>query len=238
VGTPSDFGLRSDPPTHPELLDYLADAFVRGGWSIKALHRLMLLSNAYQQKSDSRPECARVDPENRLIWKSNRRRLDFEATRDALLAVSGRLDSSMGGRSVRLAADPPTARRTVYGFIDRQNLDGLFRTFDFASPDSTSPRRYVTTVPQQALFLMNNPFMIAQARALAGRMEPAADAEARVRQLYALLFGRAPAARELALGVAFARRQAGSASEAPSVLSPWEQYAQVLCLTNEFAFID
>ncbi len=238
VGTPSDFGLRSDPPTHPELLDYLAGAFVRGGWSVKAMHRLIMLSNTYQQRSDNQPAGLERDPENRLVWKFNRRRLDFEATRDALLAVSGRLDTTMGGRSVPLAAAPFTPRRTVYGFIDRQNLDGLFRTFDFASPDTTSPRRYVTTVPQQALFLLNNTFVVEQVRSLASRLEPAAaNSAARVRQLYALLFGRAPDPRELALGVAFTQRQAAPDRQAAE-LSPWEEYAQVLLLTNEFAFVD
>jgi hypothetical protein len=235
VGTPSDFGLRSEPPSHPELLDYLAAAFVRGGWSVKALHRVIMLSRTYQQTSENRPEALARDPQNRLLWKYNRHRLDFEATRDALLAVSGRLDTTMGGRSVSLQSAPLTARRTVYGFIDRQNLDGLFRTFDFASPDATNPRRHVTTVPQQALFLMNNPFVIEQARALAGRLAAVADEpEMRIQQLYMLLFGRAPGPRELALGVAFARRPA----DAGSGLSPWEEYAQVLLLTNEFAFVD
>jgi hypothetical protein len=238
VGTPSDFGLRSDPPTHPELLDYLASAFVRGGWSVKAMHRLIMLSSAYQQRSDNRGDCLERDPENRLVWKFNRRRLDFEATRDALLAVSGRLDTTVGGRSVSLVNAPFTSRRTVYGFIDRQNLDGLFRTFDFASPDTTSPRRYVTTVPQQALFLLNSGFVIEQVRSLAGRHESAAaEPEDRVRHLYALLFNRAPTARELALGVGFAQRQAALDRQA-SELSPWEEYAQVLMLTNEFAFVD
>ena len=240
VGTPSDFGLRSDAPTHPELLDYLADAFIRGGWSVKAMHRLIMLSNTYQERSDNRPECIERDPENRLVWKFNRRRLDFEATRDALLAVAGRLDLAMGRPcSLPLTATPVhRARRTVYGFIDRQNLDPVFRTFDFASPDTTSPRRYVTTVPQQALFLLNSPFVIEQARSLAGRLEPAAtEPEARVRRLYSLLFGRAPSPRELATGVAFTQRQP-AADRTAAELSPWEEYAQVLLLTNEFAFVD
>jgi hypothetical protein len=223
VGTPSDFGLRSDPPTHPELLDYLADEFVRGGWSIKAMHRRIMLSNVYQQRSDNRPDGLARDPQDRLLWKFNRRRLDFEATRDAILAVSGRLDPTLEGRPVALTTPPFSGRRTVYGFVDRQNLDGLFRTFDFASPDTTSPQRYVTTVPQQALFLMNSPFVIEQARQLAERLESAsADPEARVRQLYRLLFGRAPGPRELALGVAFTRRQAESAPSAPAPSTVWQ----------------
>jgi cytochrome c553 len=232
VATPSDFGLRSEPPTHPELLDYLAGAFVRGGWSVKALHRLIMLSNTYQQQSRNRPECIERDPQNLLLWRFNRRRLDFESLRDALLAVSGELDPTVGGRPVPLTTTPFTTRRTVYGFVDRQNLDVIYRTFDFASPDATSPRRYVTTVPQQALFLMNNPFTLEQAQHLAERVasESSSDPEIRVRRLYERLLGRAPEADELALGLAFTRRQPESAA--------WQEYAQVLLLTNEFAFVD
>ena len=173
VGTPSDFGVRCDPPTHPELLDYLADRFVKDGWSVKKLHRLILLSDTYRQRSDDRPECVKVDPENRLLWKFNRQRLDFEAMRDSMLAVAGRLDVTIGGPAVDLLAQPFVPRRTVYGFIDRQNLPGLFRTFDFASPDTHAPQRYTTTVPQQALFLMNSPFAVQQAKAIAARPEVA-----------------------------------------------------------------
>jgi hypothetical protein len=213
VATPSDFGLRSDPPTHPELLDYLADAFVQSGWSIKAMHRLIILSSTYQQQSENLPAYAERDPQNRLFWKFNRRRLDFESMRDTLLAVSGRLDETVGGRPGMLGDSPFPTRRTLYGFIDRQNLDGIYRTFDFASPDASSPRRYVTTVPQQALYLMNSPFVIEQARHLAGSLETSAssaDPEARVRLLYQRVFGRSPEPREVALGVAFVARQAGA----------------------------
>ena len=115
VDTPSDFGLRSEPPTHPELLDWLAARFVEGGWSVKGLHRLILLSNAYQQASDDRPEARAVDPENLLVWRQNRRRLEFEAMRDAILAVAGRLDATIGGRPVSITAEPFSTRRTVYG---------------------------------------------------------------------------------------------------------------------------
>src|SRR5262249_22789954 len=160
----------SDPPTHPELLDYLASAFMENGWSIKKLHKMIMLSAVYQQASDPPEELAKAgenaDPDNRLFWKMNRRRLDFEAQRDTLLAVSGRLEARMGGAPVELTTTPFVLRRTLYGFIDRQNLPGLFRTFDFPSPDSTSPQRYETTVPQQALFLMNGPFVMEQVRRL------------------------------------------------------------------------
>src|SRR5262249_50437787 len=146
VRTPSDFGLRSEPPTHPELLDHLAWRFMADGWSVKKLHRLIILSSVYQQSSEESAEGNRVDPENRLLWKMNRRRLDFEAMRDSLLAVSGKLIPRVGGAPVELTTAPYTGRRTVYGFVERQNLPGVLRTFDFASPDATSGQRYFTTV--------------------------------------------------------------------------------------------
>src|SRR5262249_22244613 len=156
---PSDFGLRGEPPTHSELLDYLATSFMDNGWSLKKLHRLIVLSNTYRQASAGDPRLATVDADNRLLARNNRRRLDFEQMRDALLAVTGKLDFTAGGASVDLTKTPFSQRRTVYGFIERQNLPGMFRTFDFASPDASSPQRYTTTVPQQALFLMNSPFV-------------------------------------------------------------------------------
>ncbi|HEX3726234.1 MAG TPA: PSD1 and planctomycete cytochrome C domain-containing protein, partial [Pirellulales bacterium] len=130
VATPSDFGFRSDPPTHPGLLDYLASRFVERGWSLKALHREIVLSAVYQQASGDRADCRQADPENVWLWKMNRRRLDFEATRDALLAVAGHLNAEVGGQPQANLADPASRRRTLYGFVDRLNLPGLFRTFD------------------------------------------------------------------------------------------------------------
>jgi hypothetical protein len=241
VRTPSDFGLRSDPPTHPALLDYLAARFVEEGWSLKKLHKLILLSSVYQQSSQPSPEAAKADPENRLLSHMNRRRLDFEALRDSLLFISGQVDLKMGGAPVEMFEDKPSKRRTLYGFIDRQNLPGLLRTFDFASPDATNPQRYETTVPQQALFLMNNPFVIEQARALLKRPEvPGATAvEGRVKGLYRVVYGRLPDAEEIAI----AQRFLDGASKTPPPagspsLTPWERYAQALLLSNEFAFAD
>ncbi|MBI3468194.1 MAG: PSD1 domain-containing protein [Planctomycetes bacterium] len=236
VATPSDFGKRSEPPTHPELLDYLAWEFMERGWSIKELHRLIMLSHTYQQASDFRPEGQRLDPENRWLWRANRRRLDFEALRDSLLFASGRLDTTVGGRSVDLTKEPFAARRTIYGYVDRQNLQSIFRTFDFASPDSSSPGRHATTIPQQALFMLNSPFAIEQARGLMVRDEiaEAASPEARIERLHQLLFGRGPEPDEVRLGLRFVDQQrSGSAG-----LSAWELYAQTLLLSNEFAFVD
>jgi hypothetical protein len=250
VATPSDFGLRSDPPSHPELLDYLAARFVEEGWSVKKLIRHMVLSNTYQQDSRSRlgetvatsdagrlsggakPQAADVDPDNRLYGRFNRRRLDFEAMRDALLAVAGNLDRTIGGPAVDLSKTPFTGRRTMYGFVDRQNLPGMFRTFDFASPDATSPQRYQTTVPQQALFLLNSPFVQEQARAIVRRLD-GPDTRTRIDRLHREIYGRSADDDELRLGEDYLR----SASPGDGML-PWERYAQVLLLSNEFMFVD
>jgi cytochrome c553 len=232
VATPSDFGKRSEPPTHPELLDYLGWEFMERGWSIKELHRLVMLSRTYQQASDFRSEGQRLDAENRWLWRANRRRLDFEALRDSLLAASGRLDRKVGGRSVDLMKEPFATRRTIYGFIDRQNLQSIYRTFDFASPDSSSPGRHATTIPQQALFMLNSPFVIEQARGVMARPEvaEAATAEAKIERLHQALFARSPEADEIRLGLRFVDEQSGAAA--------WELYAQALLLSNEFAFVD
>ncbi len=233
VRTPSDFGLRSDPPSHPELLDYLASRFVAEGWSIKKLQRWILLSSTYQQSSELRPEASAKDPENLLVWRMNRRRMDLEATRDSMLFVAGQLDESIGGPAVDIVTSPFSKRRTVYGQIERQNLPAFFRTFDFATPDSHSPQRFTTTVPQQALFLMNSPFVIELAAALVQRPEIALAGETsqRIQQLYVLLFGRGPTDEEADLGEQFVAAQDNSEAN-------WQRYAQALMLSNEFVFID
>jgi len=228
VRTPSDFGLRSEPPSHPELLDHLATTFMDDGWSVKKLHRRIMLSQAYQQKSDDRHECQSVDPENRLFWKMNRQRLDFEAMRDALLAVSGRLDRTIGGPSVGNLTVP---RRTMYAHLDRLNVPGLFRTFDFPSPDATSPQRDSTTVPQQALYFMNNPFVLDCARGVLARREMAGlmDANQKIGRVHRFLFGRDPNVIELDLASEFL---VGGSERA------WQRYVQALMLANEFVFVD
>jgi Protein of unknown function (DUF1553)/Protein of unknown function (DUF1549)/Planctomycete cytochrome C len=239
VRTPSDFGLRSEPPTHPELLDYLASRFVKEGWSLKKLHRLIMLSSTYQQSSNGADVGQKSDPENRLLWKMNRRRLDFEATRDALLAAGGDMDLKIGGPSIDLLGQPFSRRRSVNGSIDRQNLPGLFRTFDLATPDTTSPQRHTTTVPQQALYLMNSPFVVEQAQRLMKRPEISgvADPAERLQRLYALLFSRPASAEEVSLAQKFLE-SSDSAPDGPNKLSPWERFAQALLMTNEFVYID
>jgi hypothetical protein len=233
VHTPSDFGLRSEPPTHPELLDYLAGEFIEQGWSLKKLHREIVLSAVYRQASDDRADAARVDPQNTWLWKTNRRRLDFEATRDALLAVAGRLEDQLGGPPFQRIHDPAGTRRTIYAFVDRLNLPGLFRTFDFPNPDATSPQRDTTTVPQQALFLMNSPLVIQAARHLLSRPDVAGetDPEKKVSRMVRLLFGREPATEE----IEWAREFLKDASSRPAA---WDEFAQGLLLANEFVFVD
>jgi hypothetical protein len=240
VDTPSDFGVRCEAPEHQALLDYLACSLQRHGWSLKALHREILLSATYRQSSQPRPECAAVDPENRLCWRANRRRLELEAMRDAMIAVAGRLDPSMGGRPVSLTTAPYALRRAVYGFIDRQDLPSMFRVFDFANPDQSSPQRPRTTVPQQALFLMNSPFAIEQARAIAGLPAVAAadDDQQRVQAMYRAVLARLPSPQELAVAQQFVGSVGEAGSDQESRLDRWEQFAQLLLLTNEFMFVD
>ncbi len=240
VSTPNDFGNRSAPPTHPELLDFLASNFIREGWSMKKLHRLMVLSSVYQQASSDRPNCRQIDPENRLLWRANRRRLDLEAMRDSLLSVSGRLDLTMGGPSVDVAGDPRNCRRTVYGVVDRQDLAAMFRAFDFASPDASAERRPRTTVPQQALFAMNSPFVFEQIRALRQQAEAAArgNVEHCVEFLYRRILSREPARPELDRALRFISEAKADPPAKGETLSPVEQFAQVLLMTNELMFVD
>jgi mono/diheme cytochrome c family protein len=242
VQSPSDFGVRAAPPTNPELLDYLASTFMDENWSIKDLHRRIVLSAAYQQSSADRAECRRIDPENRLIWRFNRQRLDMEAMRDSMLTVSGRLDPALFGRAADIVGDAACRRRTIYGLVDRQHLPGFFRAFDFANPDQSAERRPQTTVPQQALFAMNSPFMLRQAQSLAGRREVAGKLSPadRVESLYKIVFARRPdeAETDLALRFIDAAEADAARSGAPVKLDPWAQCAQVLLASNEFLFVD
>jgi hypothetical protein len=249
VRTPSDFGLRGEAPTHPELLDYLASQFMTHGWSIKTLHRTIMLSETYQQQSQSHAEGESKDPENRWLWRMNRRRLDWESLRDSLLTVSGQIDFRMGGPSVPLLSEPFSARRSIYGFIDRQNLPGLFRTFDFVAPDSSAPQRLQTAVPQQALYLMNSSFIQQQTTATANRISArwnshdSADLDRQVQDLYEVIYSRSPTTDERQLAKQFMadHHQADSskvASGQAEEFSSWQEYVQALLLSNEFVFVD
>ena len=235
VGSSSNFGLAGEEPSHPALLDWLTVQFVKNGWSLKWLHRQIISSAAYQASSAQHASNVNVDADNRFLWRFNRRRLDVESWRDALLSVSGQLDLSMGGRTVSLS-DAKNRRRTVYAKISRHELDGLLRLFDFPDANVSAAKRTETTVPQQQLFVLNSPFFVDQARGFANRLrEETTEDTARVQRAYQLAFGREPSAVELQLGLAFA---AGDVTAEGDKVSRWEQYCQALLATNEFLYVD
>ncbi|MEK6250252.1 MAG: DUF1549 and DUF1553 domain-containing protein, partial [Planctomycetales bacterium] len=203
VSTPSDFGTRSDPPSHPQLLDYLARRFMDSGWSIKSIHRLIMQSATYQQQSIDRKDCVEVDPLNRLHWQMNRRRLEFEPMRDAMLAVTNELDLKIGGLPFR---DVESARRSVYFYNNRRRIEAVLPTFDVPVPEATLPKRANTTVPQQSLYLMNSGFAVRRARKLVERLDNAvlnAEPKQKIEQLYRWLYGRMPTSEEIDIGMEF-----------------------------------
>jgi cytochrome c553 len=240
VGTPSNFGLLGERPTHPELLDYLAAKFIDSGWSLKELHRNIMLSSTYRLASTSHAAGEERDPENRLLWRMNRRRLDIEALRDATLQASGTLNAALGGPPQDLRSSG-NRRRTLYAAVSRHELNPVLRLFDFPDANLTSERRVVTTVPMQQLFFFNSDFMVQQSRALAARLdaEKLPDEPARIERLYRWLFGRTASQQEIELGLAYLQRPLPAGVSTSDVkLSRWEQYAQALLSTNEFLFVD
>jgi Protein of unknown function (DUF1553)/Protein of unknown function (DUF1549)/Planctomycete cytochrome C len=212
VRTPDDLGVMSETPTHPELVDYLASWFTdekAGNWSLKNLHRFIMRSRAYQASSNGRKEYEAIDPENRLLWRANVRRLDFEALRDSMLVFSGRLDPKVGGQPVNITDEPYTYRRSIYGYIDRGNVPELMGHFDFSDPDMPNSKRATTIVPQQALFLMNSPMAVDVARRVAARPEfkAASNDQARIFAIYNILFQRQPKPGEIAFGYGFIKQE-------------------------------
>jgi len=227
VSTPDDLGNQSAPPTHPELLDWLANRYMADGWSTKKLHKLILLSATWQQSSRNNPQFAEKDPFNHLLWRANVRRLEFEPLRDSILSIGGTLNLTMGGHPVDISAGTRIAqgrdalaplsqtrtgsqlstapRRTVYGFVDRGNLEEVLNTFDFATPGTPTGKRYETIVPQQALFLMNSPLVIEQVRNVVNReaFQDLASDQTRIQYLYDQFFQRPPSDLEMKAGVGF-----------------------------------
>ena len=229
VENPSDFGLRTPRPVQHRLLDYLAATLVRSGWKTKPLHRLIMTSAAYQRASrwdnvDQFRKQSQRDPANQFLWRGHRRRLDLEQMRDSVLMVSGQLDLTMYGRPGAIN-DLEFRRRTIYTFAERQNIPDVVSTFDAANPDSSTARRVFTTVPQQALFAMNSPFMDRAARLIADQSGDRNVAE-RLNWVFTVILGRKPTADELAMGTEFVKN--GS----------WKQMAHILLMTNEMMFID
>jgi len=254
VRTPDDFGNMGQPPTHPELLDYLTSEFVKQGWSLKKLHRLIVLSRTYQMTSAATDRHAEeVDPQNKLWHRMNLRRLEGEAIRDSILAVSGRLNPAMFGPGVLPHLTPFTigrgrpgnsgpldgdGRRTVYLNIRRNFLNPMLLAFDFPIPFSTIGRRSVSNVPAQALALMNNPFVLEQAEVWARRvagLEP--DSKSRIRAMYLAAFSRPPTVEEEESAMAFVDEQSRQYAAGES-LRPWADLAHVLFNVKEFIFIN
>lgn len=222
VASLSNFGQLGERPSHPELLDYLASDFMENGWSLKKLHKTIMLSATYRLSAkDAEPNRTR-DPQNVLLWRSNVRRLDIEALRDSMLFASGQLDNSMGEMALPVE-DEKNHKRTIYSFVSRRKVDGLLALFDFPNPNSTAEMRLSTNVPTQRLFFMNSPFVERQAEHLAKRLE--GDDASRVGQAYRLLYARDPDETELQLGLEFLKH--GS----------WPAYARVLLSSNEFIYI-
>jgi hypothetical protein len=228
VATPGNFGLLGERPTHPELLDYLAARFIESGWSVKALHREIMLSATYGLGSeDSEPNAAK-DPDNRLLWRANfQLRVDAETLRDSILAVAGQLDAEIGGEPKLLTDD--NRRRTVYGYIGRTKLDPMLALFDFPSPNNTSEQRMVTAGPLQRLWFMNSSFVTRQAQRLADRLNDDAGVtdEQKIRAAYRLLFGRAAVEAEVRLGLQFLQET-----------HSWPEYAQALLCSSEFSSVN
>ena len=216
VSTPDDLGNQSAPPTNPELLDYLAARFVRDGWSIKKLQRLVMLSSVYQESSAANPQYADADPDNKLQWRYNVRQLDFEQMHDSILAISGTLDLSMGGRPVPIGSEGFATRRAVYAFIDRRNPAEVLTQFNFPNPSVPTGKRFLTQVPQQQLFLMNSPLVIETARKLvhSADFQALTTDEMRVAALYIAVFQRPPTPQETALCLRYvASNPGGTAME-------------------------
>lgn len=227
VRTASNFGTQGDNPSHPELLDYLAARFVREGWSLKKLHREIMETAVYALSDEPSERNFAEDPDNRLLWRYNRRRLDAEALRDSILSVSGKLDLKAGGPALRL--DKENNRRTVYAYISRRQLDPMLALFDFPNPNGTSEQRLQTTVPLQKLFFMNSPFVMEQSAALAERVASAAPSEdQRIAATYRLILQRDPTPEERKLAREFLAGNAGA----------WPRFAQVLLSSNEFTYLN
>ena len=203
VKSPSDFGIRAEVPSHPELLDWLTSRFLEEGWSLKKLHRRLMLSEAYQRSShgpadrNSVAKAMQFDPENRLLWRMNQRRLTFEELRDQLFAATGELKRELGGKASNLFT-AGFSRRSLYGQVDRQFLPSTLRIFDFANPDLHIPQRSDTTVPQQALFFLNDDLLLRRSQALAKRTATVASPEERVQQMFRAVHQRNATSQQIA----------------------------------------
>ncbi|MDG2128178.1 MAG: PSD1 and planctomycete cytochrome C domain-containing protein [Fuerstiella sp.] len=244
VPTPDDFGTRGAAPTHPELLDFLADRFRKNGWSIKWLHRQIMLTRAYRQAAIENEHCRQIDPENKLLWRMPRRRLDFESMRDSMLAVCDELDTTMGGKPVDLNISPAIPRRSVYGFVNRDVIANLMSTFDTANPNACTAKRPETTIPQQALFALNSDFIQDRAAQLASitKQPHSASEKHRIEAMVRRTLCRNPTDSEVEQATAFLRESVSSTTTPDgAAVDPergWILLAHALMASNEFTFLD
>ena len=227
VSSPDDFGNMSEKPTHPELLDWMSSFFMDNGWSMKKLHKKIMLSSAYRQSANptvnplvvqkGSVDPLKLDAGNKYIWRANLRRLDFESIRDSMLLLTGKMDTTLGGRPVNITDEPFSYRRSIYGYIRRENMSDLQSQFDFSDPDMANSRRGSTIVPQQALFFMNNALSIDVARSVVARPEvaKAGSDDERITQLYKIMYQRTPTPQERALAREFVKRIGSYLDEKP-----------------------
>jgi len=240
VRTTDNFGVMGEAPSHPELLDWLAGQFARDNWSVKEMIRHIVLSRTYRLASVGESAGQSVDPENRLLWRANRKRLTAEAIRDSILAISGKLSDQQGGYTIRKFSqydwgyEFDTVRRSVYVPLFRNTLMEVFETFDMANPNVVTGRRNETTLPTQALYLLNSPFVNGEAQRAGERIERLGHTDAeRVRLAYRLTLGREPSASEVEVAMTFVSNTASSAEK-----RPWVALAHSLISSIQFRYLD
>ncbi len=257
VATANDFGTRGEEPSHPELLDWLATQFIEGGWSVKSMHRLIMNSAAYQQSSEFNATAAEADPDSRLLWRFNRRRLSAEEIRDAMLAVSGDLDRTAGGEHPFPKIESwgfsqhmpyygvyPTNRRSVYLMQQRLKRHPFLSLFDGADVNVSTSRRELTTVPTQALYLMNSDFVHKRSGSLVAQILKREDHQAaRLQRLFQSTLGRAATESELASAAQFLSEylralESGTQEAGSAEAFAWSAYARTILTRNEFLFVD
>lgn len=238
VETTSDFGVRTEAPVQQDLLDWLAAELIDSGWSTKHIHRLIVLSNTYRQASRFRAECAEIDPDNQFYWRWTPRRLEAEAIRDSILAVSGELDLARGGPGIAPDSPESDRRRTVYLRQKRQEMPVLQELFDGAGAVESCSRRRTSTVPLQPLYLLNSEFVVERAGAFARRVARAggADVQARVNIAFALALGRQPDEDELVRALDFLQGVGNDTGQAASA-ERWLHFCHALLNLNEFAYV-
>ena len=252
VRTPSNFGRLGEPPTHPELLDFLAKRFIESGWSMKTMHKMLMLSSTYRMSAEVTAEQMKRDPANLLLSHFNRRRLDIEEIRDAMLAIDGTVDLTMRGSlqegkgtdvefsEARMSFNPEKSRRrTVYLPLRRSNLPSLLTLFDFGDATTTGEGRSRTNIAPQALFMMNSAFVAERARGLAKALvADSGENDTRFRRAWLLTTGHAPADEELRDAQEYIRGFERKWSGPDPRLAAWESLCRVLMASNDFVYVN